>query len=127
MRSTYIRLWEYLMRHIMNQNKYEHTAKSPMMVEGNARKCNAKVTLSSVELNDSTLETEDDRRRRVDVVETEDVDCTEETEDLRGGRSHTLLSEGSLASAVERSARTGAGIVNALLNVGRVSGEMLSH
>jgi hypothetical protein len=94
------------------------------MVDGNARMRNPSVTRSSVELKDSTLETDEDRRRRVDVdvdameVWTEAVEVSEATDSLR---SHTLLSAGILA--MERIARTGFGIVNARFNEGRVKGE----
>jgi hypothetical protein len=83
------------------------------------------VTRSSVELNDSTLDTEDERRR-VDVV-VEEVDSTEaadETEDFREGHTARLTS-GSLERRA-RAARTGAGIVIARLTVGRVNGEMFA-
>jgi hypothetical protein len=98
----------------------------PLMVDGNARMRNPSVTRSSVELKDSTLETDEARRRRVDVdvdvdameVWTEAVEASEATDSLR---LHTLLSAGILA--IDRIARTGFGIVNARFNEGRVKGE----
>jgi hypothetical protein len=84
------------------------------------------VTRSSVELNDSTLDTKDERRR-VDVVAVEEVDSTEaadETEDFREGHSHIAC---LIAGSFERSARTDAGIVIARLTVGRVNGEMFAE
>jgi hypothetical protein len=50
------------------------------MVDGSAHMRRASVTRSSVELKDSTLETDEDRRRRVDVDVTAREDFTEATE-----------------------------------------------
>jgi hypothetical protein len=100
-------------------------------VDGNARMRKASVTRSSVELKDSTLETDEDRRRRVDVdvnvdaieVRTDAVD-SEQSDATDSLRSHTLLSAGILA--MDRIARTGFGIVNARFNEGRVKGETVT-
>jgi hypothetical protein len=107
---------------------------TPVTVEGSARSCSANVTCFSVELKDSTLETEDLRRVDVDDVrcvdadekvvadameEAEDVEATDAQDSLRDA-PHTFFSVG-----IRLSARIGAGIVMERLNEGRVKGEML--
>ncbi|KAJ7151225.1 hypothetical protein C8R46DRAFT_1123603 [Mycena filopes] len=104
----------------------------PSRVDGNAQRRKPSVIFSSVELKDSTLETEE-RRRLLVVEETEDrrrlvvevddanvdTESTDEIEDLRDGvsRSQVLRSPGIFASAA-------AGMVIARLNDGFVVGEM---
>jgi hypothetical protein len=101
----------------------EHTVIIPRHVEGKARRRRLRVTRPSLELNDSTLDTEDERRR-VDVVAVEEVESTEaadEIEDFREGHSYTAR---LIAGSFGRRVRTCPGIVIARLTVGRVNGEM---
>ncbi|KAJ7686225.1 hypothetical protein B0H17DRAFT_1137083 [Mycena rosella] len=107
------------------RRKIDHTANIPMIVDGNAQRRRFKVSRSWFELNDSTVATDEDRRRLEDEVEVvaaeepEDTDSTESPEALGDASQTTLLKVGNLRSVVERSARTGAGNVIARVKLGR--------